>query len=435
MSAERIVIRNGRVVDPASGTDAVAPVYLAGGTIAAVGDRPDGFTPDRELDAAGLVVCPGLVDVCARLREPGQEHKGTIFSETRAAAAGGVTTLLCPPDTDPIADTPAVARLIRSRSQRAGFAKVEIMGALTRDLAGKELSEMYALRDAGCRAVTNAQFPLANALVLRRAMEYAATCGLVVVIRPDEPTLRGQGCVHEGLVGARLGLPGIPVTAETVAVAQALALVEETGVQVHFGQLSSARAVEMVAQARVRGNPVSADVGVHHLHLTEDAVGSFDAHAHVLPPFRNASDRLALRRALAAGVLGAISSDHQPHELDAKLDAFPSTESGAAGLELLLPLTLKLVEEGELDLATAVARLCNGPADIFGMPVGRLAAGTSADLCVFDPAAEWTVELGQWRSSGCNTPYWGQTLKGRVMATLVSGELVYGRDGSVFGAG
>jgi dihydroorotase len=435
MSAERIAILNGRVVDPASGTDAVVPVYLADGAVAAVGSRPDGFAADRELDAAGLVVCPGLVDICARLREPGQEHKGTILSETRAAAAGGITTLLCPPDTDPIADTPAVARLIRSRAQRAGFAKVEIMGAMTRDLAGKELSQMYALRDAGCRAVTNAQFPLANALVLRRAMEYAATCGLVVVVRPDEPSLRGTGCVHEGAVGARLGLPGIPVTAETVAVAQVLALVEETGVQVHFGQLSSARAVEMVAQARVRGHPVSADVAIHHLHLTEDALGGFDAHAHVQPPFRAGGDRLALRRALAAGVVGAVCSDHQPHELDAKLDAFPSTESGVAAMELLLPLTLKLAEEGELDLATALARLSCGPADIFGMPVGRLAAGRSADLCIFDPAAVWKVEQGQWQSNGRNTPYWGQSLKGRVVATLVAGEVVYRSGPSVIGAG
>ncbi|NJD08675.1 MAG: dihydroorotase [Methylococcaceae bacterium] len=433
MSRERIAIVNGRVIDPASGTDAVMPVYLAEGSIVALGAKPDGFTADRELDASGLVVCPGLVDLCARLREPGQEYKGTILSETRAAAAGGITTLICPPDTDPIVDTPAVARLIRSRSQRAGFAKVEIMGAMTRDLAGKELSEMYALRDAGCRSVTNAQFPLANPLVLRRAMEYAATCGLVVVIRPDEPSLRGAGCVHEGVVGGRLGLPGIPVTAETVAVAQALALVEESGVQVHFGQLSSARAVEMVAQARARGNPVSADVAVHHLHLTEEAVGSFDAHAHVLPPFRSTADRLALRRALAAGAVGAICSDHQPHELDAKLDAFPSTESGVAALELLLPLTLQLVDEGELDLATAVARLTCGPADIFGMPVGRLAKGASADLCLFDPRTAWSVEQGQWLSSGRNTPYWGRPMKGRVWATLVAGELVYRVDGSVFG--
>lgn len=425
MSIDRIAITNGRIIDPASGTDTTTALYLADGIVAALGEKPDGFTADREIDATGLVVSPGFVDLSVRLREPGQEHKGTIASETRAAAAAGVTTLICPPDTDPVIDTPAVARLIRSRSQRAGFAKVETMGALTKGLLGKELTEMHALKEAGCRAVTNAQVPVGNTLVLRRALEYAANWDLVVVIRPDETNLRGKGCAHEGAVGSRLGLAGIPVSAETVAVAQILALVEDTGARVHFGQLSSARAVEMIAAARRAGFPVTADVAAHHLHFTEQAIAHFDANAHVLPPFRSEGDRAALRAAIASGDLEGVCSDHQPHEVDAKLGAFPATEAGISAIETVLPLMLKLVDDKLLDLPTAIARLTLGPADVLKMPVGRLTAGSPADICLMDTDRKWRVENGNWLSRGRNTPLWGQELKGRVVETLLAGVSVF----------
>ncbi len=429
MSGERLIIRGGRVIDPANGVDAVLPVAIAEGVIAAVGAVPDGFAATQEIDASGWVVCPGFVDLCARLREPGQEHKATIASETAAAAAAGVTTLCCPPDTHRVIDTAAVAHLVRERAEAVGKARVVPIGALTRGLQGQELSSMATLKEAGCLAVSNAYAPVENLLILRRALEYAAGCGLLVIVRPEEPSLRNKGCVHDGAVGSRLGLPGIPTAAETVAVAQTLVLAEQTGARVHFGQLSSARAVAMVAEAQSRGVAVSADVAIHQLHLTESAVEGFDANAHVYPPFRAESDRDALRLGLAAGTLAAICSDHQPHEPNAKLDAFPSTEAGIASLETLLPLTLRLVEAGVLDLPTAIARLTCGPAAIMGLDAGTLGVGARADVCLFDPGREWIAQAPDWWSRGVNTPFYGERFKGRVTRTLLGGRGVYSSAG------
>jgi dihydroorotase len=425
--SERIVIRGGRIVDPANGIDRVCDLYLADGRIAAVGGAPDGYSAEREFSAAGQIVCPGFIDLCARLREPGQEHKATIAGESRAAAAAGITTLCCPPDTDPIVDTPAVANLIREKAERSGNVRVLPIGALTRGLKGRDLSEMSALKETGCLAVSNAYAPMANTLVLRRALEYAASYGLLVIIRPEDPWLADRGCVHEGAVSTRLGLPGIPYAAETVALAQVLALVEHTGAKVHFAQLSSARAARMVARARDKGAPVTADVAAHQLHLTEANLEGFDALYHVRPPLRSLGDREALREAVRDGVIAAVCSDHQPHEPDAKLDAFPSTEPGIAALETLLPLTLALAENGILSLARTLETLTAGPAAILGIERGTLSPGAPADLCIFDPEASWTVAAENWHSSGRNTPYWGQTLKGRVSHTFLEGRLVFHR--------
>ncbi len=425
MSGERIVIKGGRVIDPSNGIDAMVSVCIAGDKIVAVGEIPIGFEADQEIDAKGLIVCPGFVDLCARLREPGQEFKATIASETAAAAAAGVTTLCCPPDTRRVIDTPAVVNLLRERADSVGKARVIPIGALTRGLQGKELSSMMALKTAGCVAVGNAYAPVENLLVLRRGLEYAANCGLIVVVRPEEPTLRNRGCVHDGVIGSRLGLPLFPSSAETVAVAQTLVLAEQTGARVHFGQLSSERAVAMIAEAQQRGVGVSADVAIHQLHLTESAVIGFDANVHVNPPFRSQSDRDALREGLASGVLSAICSDHQPHDPNAKLDAFPATEPGMSSLETLLPLSLKLVEEGVLDLTSAIARLTEGPSAILGLGAGTLNAGATADVCLFDPIQEWTAEGTDWHSKGLNTPFYGSVFKGRVTMTLLGGHMVH----------
>ncbi len=423
--AERTVIRRGRVIDPAGGVDAVASVYIAEGAIVAVGDAPDGFSADVEIDANEQIVCPGFVDLCARLREPGQEHKATIASETAAAAASGVTTLCCPPDTLPVIDTPAVANLVQERAEQAGYARVIPIGALTRGLKGRELSSMHALKQAGCLAVGNAHASVESLLIFRRALEYAANCGLLVIVRPEEASLRQRGCVHEGATGSRLGLPAIPVAAETVAVAQAVALAEQTGARIHFGQLSSARAVAMIAEAQGRGLAVSGDVAIHQLHLTESAVECFNVDAHVHPPFRSQADRDALRQGVLDGTLAAICSDHQPHDLDAKLDAFPSTEAGVSSLETLLPLALRLVDFGILDLRAAIARLTIGPAAIFGLTSGTLGPGASADICLFDPNLEWKAQGRDWRSRGINSPFYGEIFKGRVTRTLRAGRTVY----------
>lgn len=423
--SERIIISGGRVVDPASGIDGVHDVYVAEGRVLAVGAKPEGFVEDREISAHGRVVCPGFIDLCARLREPGSEHKATIASESKAAAAAGITTLCCPPDTDPVIDTPALANLIRERALQAGKVRALPIGALTQGLKGRDLSEMSALKRAGCRAVSNAHAPVANMLVLRRALEYAASHDLLVIVRPEDPHLADQGCVHEGPVSTRLGLPGIPYAAETVAVAQILALLEPTGARVHFAQVSCARAARAIGRALEKGVPVSADVAAHQLHLSEADIEGFDARYHVRPPLRSLSDRDTLREAVRNGVIAAICSDHQPHEPNAKLDAFPSTEPGMASLETLLPLTLRLVEDGFFSLYRAVAALTSEPARILGLELGTLKPNAPADICIFDPEAAWTVDGESWLSRGRNTPYWDRSLKGRVMHTLLEGRVVF----------
>jgi dihydroorotase len=425
IGATRLLIKGGRIIDPASGFDAVAPLCVADGVIAGLGSVPDGFEPECTVDAAGQIVSPGFIDLCARMREPGQTRKASIASETAAAAKGGITTLCCPPDTSPVIDTPAVATLVQEKAEQAGKARLLPIGALTRQLDGMNLSAMAALKQAGCVAVGNAHQALANPLVLRRALEYAATHDLLVVLRPEDPWLRDVGCAHEGAVATRLGLPGVPEAAETVALAQALTLIEISGAKVHFGQISCARAVTMLGNAQKRGMRVTADVAAHHLHLTEEALADFDANCHLRPPLRSREDRDALRAGVASGVLGAVCSDHQPHEPDAKLDAFPATEPGMATLETLLPLLAREVREKRLDWPTALARLTSGPAAILGLSLGRLSEGSPADVCVFHPEADWRADENHWLSRGRNTPFWEQTLHGRVTLTLVFGQVAY----------
>jgi dihydroorotase len=429
MSApRRISIHNGRLVDPANGVDGALDLHIEDGRVAAVGSAPPGFRAELRIAADGQVVCPGLVDLAVRLREPGAEHKATIASETAAAAGGGITTLCCLPDTTPVVDTPAVAELIRQRAERAGFARVLPVGALTQGLAGEHLSEMAALRDAGCAALSQAGRPLKNTLVQRRALEYATTFGLTCMLQPVDHALMDTGCVHEGRVSSRLGLPGIPEAAETVAVARDLALAEQTGARLHFQCLSSARGAAQLARARFENSRCSADVAVHQLHLIDEDLDGFDPHCHVIPPLRAAGDRDGLRRAVADGVIEAICSDHQPHDPDAKTNPFPSTEPGISGLDTLLPLTLLLVEQGVLELSAAVERLTAGPARVLGRALGRLDPGSLADVCIFDPAAEWTLEVRDMRSHGRNSPFLGRRMKGRVSWTLLEGRVVFRRD-------
>ncbi len=426
--SEYISIRGGRLIDPANGIDAFLDLHIAQGEVVAVGPAPAGFSPDRVLEADGQVVCPGIIDLCARVREPGLEHKATIASETMAAASAGITTLCCPPDTDPVIDTPAVAQLIYQTAQRRGAARVLPAGALTQGLAGKQITEMAALKRAGCPVMSHADRPIANTQVQRRAMEYAASFDLTVFLHPEDAWLREGGCVHEGQVGTRLGLPGIPQAAETVAVARDLALAEQTGARIHFRGLSTARATEMLAEARQRQIAASADVSAHQLILTEADVDGFDANCRVIPPLRTLADRDALRRAVADGTISAICSDHQPHDADAKLAPFPAAAPGMSALETLLPLVLGLVAEGIMDLPTAIARLTWGPAEILGLPLGRLDQGRSADICIFDPQAVWTLTEADLVSRGRNTPFIGRSFQGRVTWTLFQGRVVFRRN-------
>lgn len=420
-------IRGGRVVDPANGHDGIADVCVDGATIASVGRAPRGFEADREIDARGLVVCPGFVELGAALREPGAEHKATIASELAAAAAGGFTTVCCAPDTDPVIDTPAVVELVNQRARGVRGARVRCIGALTRGLEGQILAEMHALREIGCVGVANTGHRMRDTNVLRHALAYAATLDLTVFLSPEDPWLGGAGCMHEGAYSTRLGLPGVPVAAELIGLGRDLLVVEETGARAHFHTLSCERAVKPLRDAKRAGLPVTADVGVAHLVLTDEDVARYDANCHVRPPLRTRRDRAGLRRALAAGHIDALSAHHQPHDADAKAAPFSATEPGMSGFDTFLPLVLSLVESNVLELGRAVEAASTAPARIAGVPGGSLAPGAPADVCVFDPALRWTVSPETLASRGANTPFLGQTLTGRAVATLVGGRVVHER--------
>ncbi len=426
--ADSLLIAGAHVLDPASRMDAEGYVAVKDGVISHVGRKAPKGRFDRKLKADGLWLMPGVVDLCARLREPGAAHKATIKSEMPAAQAGGVTTVCMPPDTRPVIDTPSVVDRIQTRVARAGAGlDVRVLGALTQDLKGEALPDMAALAAAGVVGVSNAFEPLANLLIARRALEYAQGVGLTVHVTPQDAALAGGGCAHEGPVATRLGLPGIPAAAETVTIAQWLALVEETGARVHFGRLSTARGAELVAQAQDAGLPVTADVAMHQLFLTDESLAGFDPACHVVPPLRSARDRDALRAAVRKGSIGAICSDHQPHEADAKINPLPLTEPGISALETLLPLALRLVQDKLLTPLAAAERLALGPARILGLPVGRLAAGAPAHMTLVDPRAQWTLQSGALLSAGRHTPFDGAVFTGRVAQTLHAGRTVFRR--------
>jgi len=424
----KIRIRNGRVIDPVSREDSVRDVFINQGFIVDPRTAGDDFSADHEIDATGCAVCPGLVDLQARLREPGEEHKATMQSELSAAIAGGVTSVCVPPDTNPVIDTPAMVHMVRQRGRRIQKARVYPLGALTVDLAGEQLTDMSALRDAGCPAVSNANQIIDNTLVMRRAMQYASTFDLTVFLTPLDHWLRGNGCVHEGEVSTRLGLPAVPEAAEIVALARDLALIETTGVRAHISQVSCARSVEKIREAKARGLRVTAAVSAHHLHLSEQDIGEFDTRYHVMPPLRSIADREALRQGVISGVIDTVCSDHQPHGLDAKLAPFSESASGISGLETLLSLILKLVEETTLSLPEAIARVTAHPARILGIDVGRLLPGAPADICIFEPTSDWQVDSQEFVSQGSNTPFGKTTLPGKVQIVLVAGQIVTDRE-------
>jgi len=416
----RVLIRGGRVIDPASGREAVGDVFLADGKIA----QPGG-TPERTIDAKGLVVAPGLIDLSARLREPGYEYKATLESEMEAAVAGGVTSLACPPDTDPPLDEPGLVDMLRRRAKSLARARVYPIGALTLKLEGKRLTEMAELAASGCVAFSQANLPIADTLVLWRALQYAATFGYPVWLRAEDPWLAKGGVAHDGEVATRLGLSGIPVFAETIALATLIELVRATGARLHVCRLSSAAAVEMIRAAKKEKLPVTCDVGIHHVHLSDVDLGYFDSHCRIEPPLRSRRDREALSRALADGTIDCAVSDHTPVDEDQKQKPFDEAEPGVTGLELLLPLALKWGEERGLSLAQSLARVTCEPARVLGVASGRIEVGAPGDLIVFDPRAPFRVTPENLRSQGKNSPFLGHELTGRVRATLVAGNVVY----------
>jgi dihydroorotase len=429
----KLLIKNGRVIDPASGLDQVGDVVIAAGRIVSLNRAQADFIPNKTIDATGCIVAPGLIDLSARLREPGHEHEGMLESELAAAVAGGVTSLVCPPDTEPVLDEPGLVEMLKFRAEKLHQSRVFPLGALTRGLKGEALTEMVQLTESGCVGFSQAEVPLANTQVLMRALQYAATFGYSVWLRPQEMHL-GRGVAASGALATRLGLSGVPVAAETIALHTIFELVRATGARVHLCRISSAAGVALVARAKADGLGVTCDVSVNSLHLTDVDIGYFDSRMRLDPPLRQQRDRDALRQALADGTIDALVSDHAPVDADTKTLPFAEAEPGATGLELLLGLACKWGTESQAGLLRALAVLTSEPARVLGPALGtlqasagRLVKGGVADICIFDPHSQWTVEPTALRSQGKHTPFSGHELPGCVRYTLVGGQLAFER--------
>ena len=420
-----ILIRNGRVIDPASGLDAQVDIAIADGAILALKNIPADFEAAQTLDAAGCIVAPGLVDLAARLREPGYEHEGMLQSELAAAVAGGVTSLVCPPDTDPVLDEPGLVEMLKDRAKKLQRARLFPLGALTRGLAGEVLTEMAELTEAGCVGFGQAEVPLTNTQVLQRALQYASTFGYTVWLRPQDRDL-GKGVMASGPLATRLGLAGVPTAAETIAIFTIVELMRSTGARVHLCRLSSAAGLALVRAAKAEGLPLTCDVSINSLHLIDTDIGYFDSRARLNPPLRQQRDRDALSAALADGTIDALVSDHTPVEADAKTLPFAESEPGATGLELLLPLALQWGEQSGAGLRRALEVVTSAPARLLPATGGAIIeAGRTADLCIFDATTEWQVQPDALRSQSKLTPFAGYAMRGRVRATLVGGRVVY----------
>jgi len=420
-----ILIKNGRVIDPKNNIDAKQDIFVAEGKVAGIGKAPAGFVAEQTIDANGLIICPGLVDLSARLREPGFEYKATLESELQAAVAGGITSLACPPDTDPVLDEPGLVEMLKHRAKQLNLTNVYPLGALTSQLAGKQITEMCELSEAGCVGFSQADTAIIDTQVLWRAMQYAATFGFTVWLRAEEPFMAKDGVAHDGETAARLGLKGIPSAAETLALATILSIAKETGAKVHICRLSCSESIAMVREAKKQGLPVSCDVSTNHLHLTEHDIGFFDAYFHLKPPLRSQRDKDALIAGLKDGTIDATCSDHTPVDDDAKLVPFGESEAGATGLELLLPLTLKWATGNKVKLTDALARITSAPAKILGIDSGHLSINAAADICIFDPEQYWKLEAKALLSQGKNSPFLGLELTGKVRYTLLNGQIVY----------
>ena len=434
-----IILDSGRVIDPANRIDGTRTVLIDGERIKEV--REQAATPAEKLvhhvfDCRGKWVLPGVVDLHVHLREPGEEGKETIATGARAAAAGGVTTVVAMPNTRPVCDSAAVARFVAARGREAGFARVIPAGAITRGSNGEQLADMAELKDAGCVCVTDDGRPVMSAGVMRRALEYASDLDLPVMVHAEDLTLSAGGAMNEGPVATRLGLPGVPAAAEVAMVQRDLLLAEITGARLHVAHVSAAGSVRAIREARARGVRVTAEATPHHFSLTDEAVAGvaresqpaaepYDTHAKMSPPLRSESDRQAIVAALAEGVIDAVATDHAPHGALDKNVEFVHASNGVVGLETSLALTLALVRAGELPLGIAVERLTAGAARCFGLPYGTLGAGAPADAIVVDAEREWKVDPQRFHSRSRNSPFAGWTLRGKVLRTFVAGRLVH----------
>lgn len=413
-------IENARVIDPLTHTDTISDVYVANGQIQAIGLRPDAGEIETSIDATGQWLIPGLIDLGGHLPEPGYSQKGSIASETRAAANGGFTHICSLPDTKPVADTSAVIKLILDKAATAGNAKVLPLGAMTQGLAGEQLASMVTLFEAGAVAMSNARQPIRDSYVVRRLMEYAATYDIPLFLSANDLSLAADGCMHEGPVATRMGLPGIPATAETIALAQLLLLIEQTGVRAHISQISCRRSVSMLRQARDNGIAVTADTPLANLLFTEDAVIGYNSLYNVQPPLRSERDRQALLEAVANGEL-AISSNHRPHELSAKKAPFSDAEYGMSQYDHFLSQAMTLVHRDELTIAALLRATSTIPAQILGLKQS-LSKGNTFNAVLFNPESECSITPAQLTSRGHNHPALNKTLKGRISRVFIEGQ-------------
>jgi dihydroorotase len=433
----RLLIRGGRVIDPSSHLDAETDLLIEAGTIVHIGpDAADvawrragasASAPLAVIEAHGLLVTPGLIDIHTHLREPGYEYKESIETGSAAAVAGGFTSIACMANTNPVNDRAAVTEYILEKARAVGLANVFPIGAVSVGLAGERLAEIGELKQAGVVGVSDDGKCVMNSQLMRRALEYAGMFGLPVISHCEDVNLAAHGVMHEGRVSTALGLRGIPAQAEDVMVARDIALAELTGGRLHIAHVSTAGAVRLVRDAKARGLRVTAEVTPHHLILTDEAVRDYDPNTKMYPPLRTADDVAALRQALRDGTIDAIATDHAPHDLADKEVEFDQAPVGIIGLETALPLTLRLVGEGVLSLAEAIAKLTCGPAQVLGLAKGTLQVGADADVTLIDLDTEYTVDRREFRSKARNSPFHGWSLKGRAAMTIRAGGVVHSR--------
>jgi dihydroorotase len=424
----RLLLRRARLLDPAQGRDGPGDVMVEDGRITALGRDFPSAPGIETIDCDGDCVAPGLIDMRVELRDPGFKHQESMESAGRAAAAGGVTTMVALPNTDPVIDNVALVEFVARRSRDIRLVNIRTYAATTKGLGGRELSEMGLLAAAGAVAFTDADRAVANARVMRRALAYARTFDLLLVQHPEEPTLAESGAMNEGEVATRLGLPGIPPVAEIVMVERDLRLVENTGGRIHFAHLSTAGAIDAIRQAKRRGLPVTCDTAPHYFALNENEVGEYRTFAKVSPPLRGEDDRKAVVAGLADGTIDAIASDHSPHDQDSKRLPFASAASGIVGLETLLPLSLGLYHNGDMSLLDVMRALTLAPAEILRLPAGRLAIGAPADLVIFSLDRPWRIDSERFRSKSRNSPYDGRPVQGMALRTIVGGRTIFHRE-------
>jgi len=429
----RVAYVNARLIDPASGLDAMGGVLTEGEAIADFGEGLFASGPPQDariIDCGGQILCPGLVDMRVQLREPGEEHKGTLASGGRAATAGGITTMVCLPNTDPVIDDGSVVEFIARRARKLGLTKVYAYGAVTKGLEGRELAEMGMLSEAGAVAFTDGTRTIEDAQIMRRALSYASTFGLLIIQHPEEQSLADGGVMNSGALATRLGLAGIPPEAEIITVERDIRLAEMTGGRLHFAHVSTAGAIDVIRKAKARGLNITCDTAPPYFAMNETAVGDYRTFAKLSPPLRAEADRVAVVEGIQDGAIDVIASDHAPEDEDAKRLPFAQAAFGGIGVETLLPVSLDLYHNGHLELIEVLRRLTSAPAELLGLDeAGKLAVGAPADLMVFDPERGWKVDADDLLSKSKNSPFDGRPVQGRVLRCVVDGRTVFELDG------